>query len=894
MPPWVARLWRRIRALMSATHDRDLRDELQLHLDLLTEEYVAQGVPPKEARARAQRDFGNATRIQETSHDLFAFRRLEQLMKEVSYAVREIRRSPWFTAAAVLSLAVGIAAVTTTASVVDALLLRGLPVHDPARLVAFSRGNATTWSRWRYGDFRQWADAPDAPFRVAAVYTLSDMERPLLPPTDAEPLQSVSVTLVSGAYFDMLGVSMAAGRPIQATDDSIPGRHPVAVISHSFWLRRFGQSQGIIGSTLTLNDVSYQIVGMASEGFTGEWVGQPTDVWLPLMMHGAITRNRAALLRDDSAAQWLRVIARLDGQASVDQATASANLIRQRAVERPAMQQSQAGVTRDPVVLLSAATGYAPARQQYARPLVIVAVVVGIVLVVACANFASLLYGRSRSRQLEYAVRLALGASRWRIIRQSLVECILLAGVSAALGVVGSAWATTGALKNLPATLQAIEIDLHLDARVLGVTAGCTALVIIFGLISSLRWLRGPELSLAQAAMRQRRRNVVGRLFLVAQLALCVVLLVGTGLMLRTIDNLRTQHLGFDRNLLLVTVAPTQAGYTGDAASLLVSRIRERLLALKDIHAVSMTGAGLMDSRAYWVDGSERLAVEGRSPVSGASWTSADVGPGFFRTVGMPILLGRDFTEADVIGSSDAVIVNQSMASLLFGGDDPLGRRIGVSPTSPKLSVVGVVNDARQTSPRDRGLPVLYRPLQRMPPQVLLAVRTQQSAADSVDAVRHQLLDMDPDLPIVNVQTVEALLDQTIGQERWLGRLATWLGLLIVVVSCVGLHALISNDVHERTHELGVRMALGATRARIARLVLRDAATVAALALAAGVPLAVGAVTPLSSQLYGVESNDPGIIFLAALLLLTVALLAAGRPARVASLVDPVRLLRAD
>jgi predicted permease len=891
---WIARLWRRVRVLVSVTHDRELRDELQLHLDLLTEEYVSQGVPPAEARARAQRDFGNATRIQETSHDLFAFRGLEQLLKDVNYAAREIKRSPWFTAVAVLSLAVGIAAVTTTASVVDALLLRGLPVHEPERLVAVSRGNATPWSRWRYGDFRQWSDAPDAPFRVAAVYTLNDLERPLLPATDAEPLQSVRVSLVSGGYFDVLGISMAAGRPILPDDDRLPGGHPVAVISHSYWARQFGQSEGIIGHTLILNDVSYQVIGVASERFAGEWVGQPTDVWLPLTMHAAITRSRAALLRDDSPAQWLRVIARLDDETSVVQATAFAEVIRQRSAVGKAMPQSQIDATRDPVVLTSAAGGYAPARQQYSRPLMIVAVVVGIVIVVACANFSSLLYGRSRSRQMEYAVRLALGAGRWRIVRQLLVECILLASVSAVLGVVAAAWVTTGALKSLPATLQPIDLDLRLDARVLGVTVGCTTLVVMVGLISSLRSLRDPALSLARATIRQRRRNLVGRLFLVGQLALCVVLLIGTGLMLRTIHNLRTQHLGFDRNLLLVTVAPRQAGYTGDAASLLVQQIRGRLLALRDVRGVSTTGAGLMDSRTYWIDGSERLAVEGRPPVSGASWTFADVGPGFFQTIGMPIVRGRDFTEADVLGPSDAVIINQSMASLLFGVDDPLGQRLGMSPTSPKLSVVGVVNDARQTSPRDRGLPVLYRPLQHVPPQVVLAVRTQGNAAESVDVVRHQLFDMDRNLPIVTVQTVEALLDHTIGQERSLAALATWLGLLIVVVSCVGLHALMSNDVVERTHELGVRMALGATRERIAGLVLRDAATVATLAIAAGIPLALAAVTPLASQLYGVESNDPGIILLAALLLLLVALIAAGRPARVAAGVEPVVLLRAD
>jgi predicted permease len=687
---------------------------------------------------------------------------------------------------------------------------------------------------------------------------------------------------------------MSAGRPISASDDRMPGQHPVAVVSHAFWVDRLGQSSDVLGSALTLNDVPYEVIGIAPLSFTGDRVGEPTDVWLPLAMHAAITRSRATLLRNDTPARWLRLLGRLADGTSAVEAGASANVIRQRAVEASAMDQTQNDAAREPVVLVSAATGYAPFRTQYAKPLMIVTLVVGIVLVVACANFASLLHARSRSRRQEFAVRLALGASRWDVLRQSLVECIVLASASAALGVIGSTWATTGALKILAATLQPIEVDLRLDARALSVTAACTALVILFGLISSIRSLAGAPISLAQAATHARRRDLVGRLFLAGQLALCVVLLVGTGLMLRTIVNLRTQQLGFDRNVILVTVAPAQAGYTGDAAFMLVQRIRERLLALRDIRGVSSTGATPMDSRTYWVDRSERLAVEGRTPINGASWTFADVGADFFRTMGMPILLGRDFTQADVTGPSEAVIVNESMARLLFGRGDPLGQRIGMTATVPNQLVVGVVSDARQTSPRDRGLPVLYRPLQRMPPQVVLAVRTQGAAAGAVDLIRHQLFDLEQDLPIVNVQTVEALLEQTIGQERLLASVAMWLGLLIVAVSCVGLHALIRNDVIERLHELGVRIALGASRARVAGLVLRDAAAVGAVALAAGIPLSLAAVAPLSSQLYGVQPNDPGTILLAVLLLVSVVILAAGRPARIAARVDPVLLLRAD
>jgi predicted permease len=888
------RTWRRLRALVSPTHDAELREELQLHLELLADEYIAQGLSPVDARARAHREFGNPTRLQETSHELFSIGWLEQLMKDVSCAGRQARRSPAFTAVAVLSLAVGIGAATTTAAIVDALLLRGLPVPQPERLVAFSRGAATTWSRWSYAAFRQWEEGAEGAFRAAAIYTLNDVERPLLPAADARPAERLRVSLVSGAYFDVLGITPARGRAITTSDDRVPGTHPVAVISHAFWTRHFGEAPDVVGRLFELNDVAYEVIGVAPERFTGEWVGQPTDIWLPLAMHSAITRSRAPLLAEGSTAQWLRVIARLGDETSLPQAITTANLLWQRVRDAQPASGANAGAPPEAVVLQSAARGYAPLRQQYSRPMMIVAAIVGIVLVVACANFGNLLYGRSRSRQQEFAVRLVLGAGYWRIVRQSLVECVLLATLAAALGVTAAAWATTGTLKRFADTLQPLDFELRLDLRVLGVAAGCTLLVIAFGLVSSMRWVRAPVSCLSRAAMRERRRNLVGRLFLVGQLALCVALLIGTGLMLRTVDNLRTQQLGFDRNLLLVTVAPAQAGYTNEAATLLLERIHNQLLALRDIEGVSASGAALLDNRTYWVDDSARLAVDGRPPVTGATWTVADVGAGFFRTVGLPILDGRDFTHADVAGPSDAVIINRGMARLLFGTDDPLGQRIGMAPTAPKLLVVGVVDDARQTSPRDRGLPVIYRPLQRTPPQVVLAVRTRGSAADTVDVVRHQLFGLDRDLPIVGIETIEDVLNQAIGQERMLGALAAWLGALVVAISCIGLHALIANDVIERTHELGVRLALGATRAAVFGLVLRDCALVTGVALAAGVPLGLAAVTPLASQLYGVEPNDPRTVLLVVLLLLAVGLVAALRPAQTAARVDPLLLLRAD
>jgi putative ABC transport system permease protein len=430
---------------------------------------------------------------------------------------------------------------------------------------------------------------------------------------------------------------------------------------------------------------------------------------------------------------------------------------------------------------------------------------------------------------------------------------------------------------------------------VLSFAVGCVGLVVLFGLVPCLKGARlTASQHLAQAATRERRGNAMGRVFLVAQLALCAILLIAAGLMVRTVDNLRSQSLGFDRNVLLLTLAPARAGYSGDAAAMLLERVRERLLAIRGVSSVSATSAPLLDNRAYWVDSSERLSIDVGAPMPGARWTFAEVGPGFFETMGMPLVRGRGLEEADFNPPAQVAVINQSLARVLFGSEDPIGRAVGVAGSPATSVVVGVVNDARQTSPRDRGLAVIYHPLRRPPPQVVLAIRTIGPAADAVDVVRHQLGAMDQDLPIVDVQTIEDLLNAAIGQERLLATFASWLGLLVIVVTCIGLHALVDNHVAERTHEIGVRLALGATRGGVALRVLRHSGSLVGLALCVGVPLSLAATRPLSSQLYGLRPDDPQTITAVILLLLAVAFVAAIRPARSAARVDPIVLLRAD
>jgi predicted permease len=897
----LTRFLLRARATLSGGHDRDLRDELQLHLRLLEEEYTAQGIPADQARRRAHREFGNATQFQEVSHDLFSFRLLEDLIDDLRYAVREMRRSAGFTCVAVSSLAIGIGAITAAFAVLDVFMLRGLPVRGPDRLVAFSASGSSTWGSWPYAYFMHWRNSPDRLFEVAAA---SDVRPHDVPLQGTDKPGQVRVSLVSGNYFQVMGVDVALGRALTDADSPAPGAAPVAVISDAFWERWFGRTPDVLGKSIDLRGVSYEVVGVAQTGFTGHAIGHPSDVWLPLTMQSALMPDGARLLEDrwGTGAHWLRVIARLADGVSVDRAAVSANLIRQRFIadKAAALGGSSPEVVRDRqqgVSLLTATTGYAPERVRYGRPVMILFSITALVLLVACANFTNLMLARSEGRRKEFDIRLALGGRRSRLIRQSATECVVLGFAAGLLGLLLANWAATATLKQFALTIRPIELALAFDARVLGFVSACVGVVIGFGLWPSTRPARSASVaSVYQSTStdaRRRTRSIAGRTMLIGQLAMCAVLLIAAGLLLRTVTNLRSQELGFDRNVLLVSVSPGQAGYSRDAAAMLLERIRERLSAVPGILAVGVSGPALLDSSHYWIDGSQLLTTDRGLVLAGARWTSATVGAGFFEAVGMSPVHGRTFDSRDARPAADGVVINQSLATFLFGTDNPIGRRIRMSPRAPTQPVIGVVQDARQTSPRDRGVGVIYAPLRGFN-SVVLAIRTAGSPSDAAPLVRHQLGSIAADLPVDNIRTIAEVLDEAIAQERLMSAISLVLAALVVAVGCVGLYALIAYDVAQRTRELAIRLALGATSGQVVSLVLRDGALLVAPALAIGLPVGLTASRALSSQLYGVQPGDPWTLASVAVLLTIVALVATLRPAQTASSIDPIVLLRAE
>ena len=428
-----------------------------------------------------------------------------------------------------------------------------------------------------------------------------------------------------------------------------------------------------------------------------------------------------------------------------------------------------------------------------------------------------------------------------------------------------------------------VELALEVNARVLAFAASCVAVVIAFGLWPCTRPARSAGVSLlsqsTKSAGRPGTRALAGRVMLVAQLAMCTILMIGAGLLLRTVTNLRSQELGFDRNALLMSVSPRQAGYSNEAAAMLFERTRERLLAVPGIQAVGISGVPLLDPYTYWIDGSQVLTTDRGVVLPGARWTFAAVGPGFFEAVGMSVVDGRGFDAAAPPG--DSVVVNRSLATFLFGETSPIGRRIRLNPRGPLQSIVGVVNDVKQTSPRERGMGVVYLPMRDFS-HVILAVRTAGNPADAVPVVRHQLAALAGDLPIEKVRTIAEVLNEAIAQERLMSAIALVLSALAIAIGCVGLYALLSYVVAQRTHELGIRLALGATSKKVVTMVLRDTAALVLPGLAIGVPLGMAASQPLSSQLFDVQTNDPWTLASVALVLAMVGLLATFKPARTA------------
>lgn len=891
--------------------DRELDDEVRSHLLMLTDENMAAGMSEEQASREARMELGGVDQVKEQVREVRMGAIIDQLRQDLGYGLRMLRRSPGFTVVAVLSLALGIGSNTAIFSVVGALMLRTLPVRDPQQLVALTTSDSGVYSSYPF--FERYRDLTEVFSGVSAICLVDRYNLRVNDPVSGSDAEQVGIGLVSGDFFSTLGVSSTIGRTFARDDDRVRGGHPVAVISYSYWKRRFGLIADVVGRTFTLNDTTYTILGVTPRGFTGEWVGQPSDIWIPIAMQSQVMPERALLT--DSRANWVRIVARVKPDVAVRQAESAAQvsykqLLSERAAPNPTAQELQQ-IEQAQLQLASAARGFSPQRQSFGQPLVIVMIVVGLVLLIACANVANLLLARAAARKREMAVRLALGASRSRLLQQLLTESFLVVVIGGAVGLLFAVWGTsalTGFLgSGLPrmgfATPVTMDLDVNLDLRMLAFTA---ALCVITGLLFSLApAIRTSKVVLASALGRRgadsggsSARLSLGKGLVILQVALSLLLLVGAGLFMRTLHNLKAQDIGLDRqNVLLVWAAPMQTGRSGAAVAALYKTAQERISALPGVLSASPSNAGVLTGGGSGAP-SETLTVERQPPKPGLSGgiAGAAVGPGFLGTLGMTLLSGRDFTEQDTETAPHVAIINETLARFEFGEQSPIGKRFARrGETGYPWEIIGVVKDTKDRNLREKDLGVTYTPYRQQVNRLAimcLAVHTSGNPASVAARVRQELREIDPGLPVLSITTVEEQLNGILLQERLIATLAGLFGVLAVLLACLGLYGVISYTVARRTNEIGIRLALGATRIKVLGMILKESLWLVLAGIVIGVPAALTSTHLISTMFFGVSAADSLTIGGATFLTIAVAALSALLPARRASRVDPMVALR--
>jgi predicted permease len=829
-------------------------------------------------------------------------KRLEdEMFQDLRFGLRMLLKHKGFTAISALTLALGIGANTAIFSVVDALLLKNLPVRDPEQLVMFSYpGGEVKGFSFPYSIFEQFRDQSQA---FSGMFAITECERSNIRVANGGPDPgSARIQLVSGAYFSVLGVGAALGRTLTPEDDRAPGGHPVIVISSGYWRRRFANSPEVVGQTLTINRTAYTIIGVASPGFTGEKTGHPADLWIPIAMQSQVIAEHPGLLNGRPIAGGVRVIARLkpgvSAQQALPQTEALFRQIRLAQVGPNPPRDVLEDIAKTRLELQPEKRGYALERAYFSRPLLILTIIVGVVLLIACANVATLLLARASARQKEIATRMALGAGRARIFRQLLTESMMLALLGASLGLVLAYWVTAGLLKTVASGVTPLYLEAPLDMRIFGFTAlVCLTSGILFGLAPALRATRVPlvaSLKDGVSSNASSRRIGLSGALVVLQVALSLLLLVGAGLFVITLRNLKAIDLGYDReSVLLVRTAPGQSGRIGATLTNLYDTVEQRLSRLPGVLSVSVSTRGLLSN----IDDGSPIIVEGYTPRPNDEYFIAWnlVGPKFFSTVGMRLLAGREFEPQDNETSSRVAIINESFARHYFGRQNPIGKRLDTRGRGA-AEVIGVVRDAKYNNLRERDVKMIYRPWRQDPAHLMqesyIVARTLADPAAVAASLRQALREIDPTLPIISIDSVERQLERALTQERLIALLSSLFGLLALLLTATGLYGILAYSVARREKEIGIRLALGAAPANVLGMVLRENLRLALIGVAIGVPLTLGATRLVAGLLFGVRTTDPMTLALAVLGLLTITLIASYFPARRAAKVDPMEALR--
>jgi predicted permease len=830
------------------------------------------------------------------------------------------------TAVAILTIALGVGANTALFSIVDAVLLKKLPVKDPDRLVLFK----ASWNGEKFGPGsfngsnrrdRETGLTVGTSFPMQTltrlrqekgvmsdVFGFAPMEVNLNAGGQAEV---VSGQVVSGNYYSALGVPAIVGRTITDADDNLSAT-PVAVLSHRIWSTRFGSDSSIVGQQVNINNVAFTVVGVTPAGFTGTGdVGTAQDVSIPLawepQVAGELSNMRGAGI------WWLRMMGRLQPDATIEQAKATlAGPFQQSVLEHRAGRQARARTPLrnvDPNDLprleaISGSQGEMWSRTGFATPLLLLMGIVGLVLLIACANVASLLLVRASGRRKEIAVRLALGASRGRLIRQLLTESVLLATIGGALGVLFAVWIKNGLLLVSEwGGREMAALEPKLDLRVLAFTLALSLLTgLIFGILPSLRATRvdlTPSLKDTANSSSAIARSWLSRSLVVVQVSVSVLLLIGAGLLIRTLRNLQHVDTGFNaNNLLLFKVDPSLSGYKDDRLTKLYEQMFARLEVVPGVQSVTFSRMALLSfgarSSSVYVPGV--LGPDGK-PVDSEAKVH-EVRENFLDTMEIPLLLGRGLTSQDDARAPQVAVVNQAFVKAHYPNDNPIGKRFGFNQDKPdEIEIVGVARDAKYTSQRDAIEPTVYQPWKQSDPltSATFEVRTAGDPLSYVAGVRQAMREIDSNLPLSNIRTQIEQANQTLAMERMFAKLLTLFGFIAQALAAVGLYGVMAFTVAQRTQEIGIRVALGANRGNVLTMILRQGMTLILIGVAAGLGAAYFVtkyLESLTSLLFGVEARDPWTFAAISLLLIVVTVIACLVPARRATKVDPLVALR--
>jgi predicted permease len=892
--------------------DHEVSDELAAHLAMHIDDNVQAGMSPEEARRAALLKLGGVEQTKESIREKRGFPFLENLLLDLRFAFRMLAKDPGFTAVAVLTLALGIGATTAIFSVLNAVMLQSMPVHNPQELVvlrwsahnrpqeigssSFGDCHHTEWNgtlsggcSFSYPMFKEIRARADLFSSATAFAGPAQLD---LSGNGAASI--VRGELVSGDYFQTLGVSPAVGRMIESSDER-QGAEPVVVLNYWYWQSAFGGSTVVIGRTIRLNGVTHTIVGVTDPRFTRMTPGKSIDLWLPLTEIVPLGLHWG-LGTEDASNWWLTIVARLNPKTPRAQAQSAVSLLFRNEVvhgEKPALKDADS----PEVALLPAEKGLVGVRESFAEPLYILMVAVGIVLMIACSNVAGLMLARAAARKKEVAVRLALGAGRGRVIQQLLTESVVLSVSGGALGVLVAYWGASGLAAFLADNWYSpLQIDLRPDAPVLVLSMTMSLLTgIVFGLAPAFSGTRvnvAPVLKENSGTVfgesHAGRRLGLGSWLVVAQVALSVVALIGAGLMVRTVNNLRNVEAGFDtRNILLFGIDPELAGYKDQRIGNLYDELERRLAALPGVVSASYSSEVLLDN-GLWTSS---VHIEGHSDKSTVETNMLAVGPAFFETMRIPLMQGRTLRQADFHSGRAVAIVNEAFVREFLGGRGPIGLHFGGNDSKdPQREIVGIVADAKYDDLRKAAEPTAYIPLTEG--QAHFTLRTEPPPSALIPAVRRIVNDLDSELPIFDVRTQSQAIDRLMFNERLLARFSTLFGLLALTLACIGLYGLVSYEVARRTREIGIRTALGAQRRDVLRMVVGRGFLLVFVGALGGILIAIGVTRYLRSLLFGVRPTDPIIFLAVCLVLAVVTFLACFIPARRATRVDPVIALR--